>query len=81
MKQAANFQKFRAAHAVAGITISTSPTDFYPIQSVQLSRFKGETWELFGDILSGDAATDSQLSLCPIGRRENSGGRFVVIQP
>ena len=32
-----------------GITVSTSPTDFYPIQAVQLARFKGESWELFGD--------------------------------
>ena len=37
-----------------GITVSTSPTDFYPIQSVQLARFKGETWELFGDIMSAE---------------------------
>ena len=38
-----------------GIKINTSPTDFYPIQSVQLSRFKGETFELFGDVLSAES--------------------------
>lgn len=39
-----------------GIKINTSPTDFYPIQSVQLQRFKGETWELFGEVLSNESA-------------------------
>ena len=46
-----------------GITVSTSPTDFYPVQAVQLQRFKGETWELFGDDhvtpKAADAACDT----------------------
>ena len=49
MKQAANLQKLRVPMLLPGITVNTSPTDFYPIQAVQLQRFKGETWELFGD--------------------------------
>ena len=36
MKQAANFQKFRLPLLLPGITVSTSPTDYYPIQAVQL---------------------------------------------
>ncbi|MFO1157342.1 MAG: ABC transporter substrate-binding protein [Reyranellaceae bacterium] len=56
MKQAANHQKLRVPLLLPGITVSTSPTDFYPIQSVQLQRFKGETWELFGDIMSAESA-------------------------
>jgi branched-chain amino acid transport system substrate-binding protein len=55
MKQAANHQKLRIPLLLPGITVSTSPTDFYPVQAVQLSRFKGETWELFGDILSAES--------------------------
>jgi branched-chain amino acid transport system substrate-binding protein len=39
-----------------GIKINTSPTDFYPIQSVQLARFDGETWKLFGDVLSHEGS-------------------------
>ncbi len=39
-----------------GIKINTSPTDFYPIQSVRLSAFDGETWKLFGDVLSNESA-------------------------
>ena len=41
--------------ALDGIKLNTSPTDFYPLQSLQLSRFKGEKWELFEDILSNEA--------------------------
>ena len=39
-----------------GIKVNTSPTDFYPIQSVQLQRFKGETWELFGDVMAAEGS-------------------------
>jgi branched-chain amino acid transport system substrate-binding protein len=56
MKQATGFQKFRVPMLLPGITVSTSPTDYYPIQAVQLARFKGETWQLFGEILSAESA-------------------------
>ena len=39
-----------------GITVSTSPTDFYPIQAVQLARFKGESWELFGEVMHAESS-------------------------
>jgi branched-chain amino acid transport system substrate-binding protein len=55
MKQAANFQKFPLKMALPGITVSTSPTDFYPVQAVQLQRFKGDTWDLFGDIMHAES--------------------------
>jgi len=56
MKQAASFQKFRVPLLLPGILINTSQTDFYPIQAVQLQRFKGETWELFGDIMHAESS-------------------------
>jgi branched-chain amino acid transport system substrate-binding protein len=56
MKQAANHQKLRVPLVLPGITVNTSPTDYYPIQSVQLERFKGETWELFGDVMSAESS-------------------------
>ena len=56
MKQAANHQKLRVPMLLPGITVNTSPTDFYPIQAVQLPRFKGETWELFGDVMHAEAS-------------------------
>ena len=47
MKQAASLKGLEIPLLVPGIKINTSPNDFYPIQSVKLSRFKGETFELF----------------------------------
>jgi branched-chain amino acid transport system substrate-binding protein len=35
--------------------INTGPDDFAPISQLQLQRFKGEKWELFGDVISADA--------------------------
>jgi ABC-type branched-subunit amino acid transport system substrate-binding protein len=55
MKQAASFQKYRLPLLLPGITVNTSPTDFYPIQAVQLQRFKGETWELFGEVMHAES--------------------------
>lgn len=52
MKQAASFAKLRLPLLLPGITVSTSASDFYPIQSVQLERFEGETWALFGEVIS-----------------------------
>jgi branched-chain amino acid transport system substrate-binding protein len=54
MKQAANLKEFRTTNLLPGITINTSPIDFAPIKQVQLRRFKGETWELFGPVLSSE---------------------------
>jgi branched-chain amino acid transport system substrate-binding protein len=54
IKEAANLKGFRTTNLLPGITINTSPIDFAPIKQVQLRRFKGETWELFGPMLSSE---------------------------
>ena len=54
MKQAASLQDFRTEVLLPGIKINTSATDFAPISQLQLMKFKGEKWELFGDIISAD---------------------------
>ena len=54
MKQAASLKDFRTEVLLPGIKINTSPTDFAPISQLQLMKFKGEKWKLFGDIVSGD---------------------------
>jgi branched-chain amino acid transport system substrate-binding protein len=54
MKQAASLKDFRTEVLLPGVTINTSATDFAPISQLQLMRFKGEKWELFGDVISGD---------------------------
>lgn len=55
MVQAASFKKFVNPLLLPGITINTSPTDFYPLQAVRLARVKGEGFELFGDILANES--------------------------
>jgi branched-chain amino acid transport system substrate-binding protein len=54
MRQAANHQKLRVPGLLPGITVTTGPTDFYPVQAVQLQRFKGESWELFGEVMHAE---------------------------
>jgi ABC-type branched-subunit amino acid transport system substrate-binding protein len=54
MKQAANLKNFRTTNLLPGIRINTSPIDFAPIKQVQLRRFKGDRWELFGPTLSSE---------------------------
>jgi branched-chain amino acid transport system substrate-binding protein len=54
MKQAASLKDFEPDTLLPGVKINTSATDFAPISQLQLQRFKGEKWELFGDIMSGD---------------------------
>ena len=45
----------RARHACCPASRSTlSATDFAPIEQLQMMRFKGENWDRFGDIISGD---------------------------
>ena len=56
MKMAANHKKLRVPGLLPGITVSTSPTDFYPVQAVRLQRFKAESWELFGEVLSAESS-------------------------
>ena len=54
MKQAASLKDFRTEVLLPGIKINTSANDFAPISQLQLMKFKGEKWELFGDIISAD---------------------------
>src|SRR6195256_6585028 len=54
MKQAASLKDFRTEVLLPGIKINTSPTDFAPLSQLQLMKFKGEKWDLFGDIISAD---------------------------
>jgi branched-chain amino acid transport system substrate-binding protein len=54
MKQAASLKDFRSGVMLPGIKVNTSATDFAPLSQLQLMRFKGERWELFGDVISAD---------------------------
>jgi branched-chain amino acid transport system substrate-binding protein len=53
MKQAASLKDFALPTLLPGVKINTSPTNYYPIQTLQLQRWDGKNWVLFGDVISG----------------------------
>ena len=55
MKQAASIKDLALGGLLPGIKVNTSATDFAPISQLQLMKFKGESWDRFGEILSSDA--------------------------
>ncbi len=57
MKQAANIHGLTGPMALPGITISTSPTDYAPFKQMQLEKFDGNTWQLFGDVIAGGSGS------------------------
>lgn len=57
MKQAANIKNLELGMLLPGIKVNTGPKDFFPIEQMQLAKFNGTSWELFGEILSGEAGS------------------------
>jgi branched-chain amino acid transport system substrate-binding protein len=55
MKEAASFKEFDSPMLLPGIKLNASATDFCPIQAVQLARFDGSNWLLFGDMISNES--------------------------
>ena len=51
MKQAASLRNFETDTGLPGIKLNTTPDDYAPIESVQLSRFDGKTWARFGEVM------------------------------
>ncbi len=54
MKQAASIKDLELGGLLPGIKANTSATDFAPLAQLRLMQFKGDTWDLFGDIVSAD---------------------------
>jgi len=54
MKQAANLKSLKLPMPLPGIVINTSPTDYYPIEQMQIVQFDGKTWRPTGPIMSGE---------------------------
>ena len=54
MKEAANLKDIQLPMALPGIKLNTSEKDYYPIEQMQMQKFNGERWELFGPVLSGE---------------------------
>ena len=54
MKQAASLKDFHTDLMLPGIMVNTSTDDYFPIEQMQLMRFNGQAWELFGDVITGE---------------------------
>lgn len=53
MRQATNIRNQSIATLLPGIVVNTGPTDYHPIKQMQLSKWTGKTWELFGEVING----------------------------
>lgn len=53
IKQAANLRDFESDLLLSGIKVNTSPTDYYPLEQLQLVRFSGERYEILGPVIDG----------------------------
>ena len=56
MKKAASLHDLKLPMLLPGISVSTSADDFAPIKQMQLQKFEGETWKLFGEVISGSGS-------------------------
>ena len=54
MKQAANLKDVVLDLGLPGMKINTSPTDYRVNKQLQMMKFNGERWELFGPIMEDD---------------------------
>ena len=53
MQVAAGLHGLRLPMLLPGITISTGPGDYAPIKQMQLQKFDGSGWKVFGDVIKG----------------------------
>src|ERR1700722_209222 len=52
MREALNIKDFVTPNSLPGASINTSPTNYLPRRQLQLARFNGESWELFGELMT-----------------------------
>jgi branched-chain amino acid transport system substrate-binding protein len=55
MKQVNSLHDLEIPILLPGLKISTSPTNHHPIRAMQLERWDGKKWVLFGDVIQGEA--------------------------
>ncbi len=53
MKQVASIKDLELPMLLPGIKMNTTPTDFFPLKQLQMGRFDGKAWELFGPVITG----------------------------
>jgi ABC-type branched-subunit amino acid transport system substrate-binding protein len=52
MRQAANLKDLELPMLLPGVRLGTSPTDYQPVEQMQMQRFDGKQWVLFGELIS-----------------------------
>jgi branched-chain amino acid transport system substrate-binding protein len=56
MKQAAAIHNLKLPMLLPGITISTGADDYAPIKQMQLQKFDGNTWKVFGEVMKASGS-------------------------
>jgi len=56
MRQATNLKNFKGSLSLPGMVGNTSPTDYRINKQMQMMKFNGERWELFGPIIEDTGA-------------------------
>jgi branched-chain amino acid transport system substrate-binding protein len=75
MKRAASLKDFTPDVLLPGIKINTAADDFAPISQLQIQRFNGQKWELFGEVINGDVPADQGPQAL---KAENPQGYFGI---
>jgi len=52
----ASMRDLKLPMLLPGITLSTSADDYAPMKQMQLEKFDGSSWKLFGDVISGSGS-------------------------
>jgi branched-chain amino acid transport system substrate-binding protein len=53
LRQATNLHNFVVPVALPGILVNSSPTNYHPMRAMQLEKWNGKTWSLFGSVIQG----------------------------
>ena len=54
MAQANNLHELDIPVLLPGLKVNTSPTNHHPVRAMQLMRWDGKKWVLFGDVIQGE---------------------------
>ena len=56
MKLAGDIHDMRLSMLLSGISVSTGRDDYQPLKQMQLEKFDGNSWKLFGQVISGSGS-------------------------
>src|SRR4029078_8337496 len=74
MSQATNYENLELPMLLSGIRINTSPTDYFPIEQMQLMRFDGKRWVRFGEVMGNGVRPANHLVMLRMPPLLSRGG-------